>query len=158
MGQAYWWLVGGAALLVSATAGASEPSNGDDGDLWAPGVLMYSPQLRRFAAAIARAEGFGQPGAIPTRNHNPGDLKSSSVASIGADAQGHLMFSSDTDGWEALYRQLHLIVTGRSRVYTLNMTIADMARRYAGWSDNWAANVASYLGVPTSTPLREVLS
>ena len=118
----------------------------------------YSAAIVRFAQAIAFAEGFGIPGTVPTRLHNPGDLKASSVPSVGADAQGHLRFASDADGWLALYRQLALIVAGRSRVYTLEMTIAQMGTRYAGDSANWTANVARALAVPPTTTLREMLT
>lgn len=117
----------------------------------------YSPNVTRFANAIARAEGYGIAGAIPTRLNNPGNLKASSVPSIGADANGHLHFATIEDGWRALYRQIQLIIDGKSRVYTLDMTIADMARKYAGWSDNWMRNVATALNVSTTTKLRDVL-
>lgn len=118
----------------------------------------YPAPVVRFARAIAAAEGFGIVGAIPTRQHNPGNLKTSSVPSIGADTQGHLIFATDADGWLALYRQIALIVSGRSRYYSLDMTLADMGARYAGDSAAWTANVARGLGVSPGATLREILS
>lgn len=117
----------------------------------------YSEKVMAFARAIAKAEGYGIANAIPTRLNNPGDLKISAVPSIGADASGHLRFATAEDGWRALYRQVQLIVDGRSRVYTLDMTIAQMGERYAEGSWNWTRNVTDALAVRPETRLREVL-
>jgi hypothetical protein len=117
----------------------------------------YSEAIRRMARAIAYAEGHGLANAIPTRLNNPGDLKASSVPAIGRDDAGHLQFATLEDGWLALYRQLYLIVTGRSRVYTLDMTIAEMGARYAEGSGNWVKNVSARLAMSPDTPLRDVL-
>jgi hypothetical protein len=95
--------------------------------------------------------------AVPTRLHNPGDLKVSAVPSVGRDAYGHLAFATAADGWRALYRQIQLILDGRSRIYTLDMTIAQMAEHYAESSAAWSANVARTLGVPESATLRSLL-
>jgi hypothetical protein len=112
--------------------------------------------LKLFAEAIAFAEGYGRPGAIPTVRNNPGDLK--------LDGATITYFPTPAEGWAALYRQLQLIVSGASRYYSLDMTIADMGNVYtATESSAWSLNVASYLrshGFPTATTqttLREVL-
>lgn len=123
-----------------------------------PSRDVFSEGIRDFAVAIATAEGFYIRGTIPQRLNNPGDLKASSVPSIGKDAHGHLEFRSAADGWLALHRQLQLIVEGRSRVYTLDMTIAQMAARYAEGSAAWSANVTRVLGVPATTKLRALLT
>lgn len=132
--------------------------------------VTYSRAIRSFADAVAFAEGFyASASTIPRRLNNPGDLKISSVPSMGADAQGHLRFATLEMGWEALHRQLYLIVSGRSNVYNglaadlglesaLDLTIAQMATKYAEGSANWARNVADRLGVPVSTALRVVLT
>lgn len=112
--------------------------------------------LRLFARAIAFAEGYGVPGAIPTVRNNPGDLKVSGDGSI-------TTFASVADGWDALYRQLALIVSGRSRVYNLNMSIAEMASKWTATEQSaWTNNVVTFLrqsglDVSSQTRLREVL-
>lgn len=149
------------ALALSARRGSAANAslivNGDDGT-GVSVVPVYSPAIKRFAEAIATAEGFGVPGAIPTRAHNPGDLKlPASLSPLGYLA-GHTIFATDEDGWQALYRQLQLIVDGRSRIYTLSMTIDEMGARYAPPDpQTWARNVARVLGVPTNVRLRTVL-
>lgn len=140
------WIVGGSAvaalLLMKGKA--------------AGGVTFNAAKIQRFAEAIAYAEGF-RPGALPWKNNNPGDIKVSSVPSVGHDAQGHLIFETPEDGWRALRLQLEMIVSGRSKVYTLDMTIKQMGAKYAEWGGNWSRNVASKLGVSEDTALRAVL-
>lgn len=97
--------------------------------------------------AIGRAEGFGLAGAKPTRLRNPGDLRQYGV---------YRHFRTNADGWAALRAQVVRVLAGESRQYRLDMTIAQMGRRYAG-SPLWAANVAKYLRVPGSTTLEEFL-
>lgn len=119
---------------------------------------VYSQQIQQFAQAIANAEGFFRPGSIPQRANNPGDLKVSGWTGPTLGAEGIPCFDSPDEGWSRLYRQLQLIVDGRSHVYSLSMTIDQMG---AKWTDtqpsSWASNVAAFLGVPTSTPLSQVL-
>lgn len=141
------WILGGvtvAVLLMAKKTGAG-------------GTVDAPNKVQRFAEAVAYAEGF-RPGTLAWKNNNPGDLKISSVPSIGKDAQGHLMFATPEDGWRALRLQLGYIVTGQSSVYTLDMTIRTMGTKYAEWSGNWSKNVASKLGVSEDTTLRAVLT
>lgn len=117
------------------------------------------PGVRRLAFAIARAEGFGVPGAVPTRAHNPGDLKIPNWTGPVTGAEGISVFATDADGWTQLYRQLLRIVHGRSHVYTLDMTIWEMGIK---WTDThqsaWSHIVAETLGVPVTTTLRAILA
>lgn len=140
-----WLVAGGVVGLVlmakKTTAGAG---------------VVDTVKVQRFAEAIAYAEGF-RPGTLPWKNNNPGDLKISSVRSIGHDEQGHLVFATPEDGWRALRVQLGYIVTGQSNVYKLDMTIRTMGTKYAEWSANWSKNVAGKLGVSEDTTLRAVL-
>jgi hypothetical protein len=143
------WVIGGAAaaLLLMAKGKAAGVAVG-----------LNAAKIERFAQAIAYAEGFNVAGSVPQRNHNPGDLKISSVPNVGRDRDGHLIFATDADGWLALRRQVEYIVSGQSSVYTLEMTIAQMAAKYAEWSGNWARNVAARLNVTEGTTLRAVLT
>ena len=114
-----------------------------------------SAGMQALAQAIALAEGFGVPGAMPTRYHNPGDLTQN-----GSIAQ----FPDDMAGWNALYKQLGFIVSERSRVYELDDTLSAMGRKWtATEQDAWTANVVNGLqqkgyNVTESTTLREILA
>ncbi len=117
-----------------------------------------SPKILEFAQAIAKAEGFGVPGAVPTKAHNPGDLVIPGWLGqiLGA---GISVFETDEEGWGHLYHELGMIFVGSSHVYNLDMTILDMAKKWTMTDQvSWADNVASHLGVSVDTTLREVLS
>lgn len=122
------------------------------------GPTTYPQGIKTLASAIARAEGFYVTGSIPQRAHNPGDLKVPGWAgpTLG---NGISVFQDDQAGWNALYKQLYLILTGQSSHYTLDDTILSMAQTWTTTqSQAWAGNVAGYLGVPTSTPLWKVMA
>jgi len=115
-----------------------------------------------LAQAIAQAEGFGIRGALPTRYHNPGDLK---VAAAGQKYPGqcgigkgsHVRFCTDRAGWLALYHQLDKVAVGDSKHYAPDMTLVQFAKRYARDWRHWAKNVARDLNVSTTTTLAEYL-
>jgi hypothetical protein len=132
----------------------SEPT---DDSWWSQGPTNYPWSVTRFADAIAHAEGYGIPGAIPTVANNPGDLVIPGWSPTMGSA-GIAVFDSPDYGWSRLYRQIALIVRGESAHYDLDMTLAEMGRVYAGGDDNWARNVAAHLGVSTSTTLGQVLT
>jgi hypothetical protein len=122
------------------------------------GPTTYPEPIKRFAQAIAKAEGFYVAGSIPQRANNPGDLKM-----INWDGptlgEGISVFQSVDAGWSALYRQLYLILSGQSGVYNLDMTIAQMGAKWTATQQSaWASNVAGYLAVSPSTPLWSVLA
>lgn len=122
------------------------------------GPTTYPDGIKNMAQAIARAEGFFIAGSVPARAHNPGDLvmPNWNGPTLGA---GISVFQDDDDGWNALYHQLNLILTGTSNRYNLDMSIADMAGTWTSTQQGpWANNVAGYLGVPTSTPLWAVIA
>jgi hypothetical protein len=113
-----------------------------------------------LAQAIAKAEGFGIPGAVPTRANNPGNLK---LGAPTLERTGITVFKTPAEGWAALERQIKLILSGQSAHYNAGMTIAQMGAKWAPSGDNnitgaWASNVARALGVPTSATIRSVVS
>ena len=116
-----------------------------------------------LAAAIAHAEGFGVVGAIPTQAHNPGDLVLGDKGHGTLGAEAITVFQDDATGWAALDHQLEMIRTHRSHVYTVGMTIREMAAHWTRTQpDAWAQNVADDLtknGRPSTvdTLLKEVL-
>lgn len=122
------------------------------------GPLVYPQSITNLAQAIATAEGFYVLGSIPQQANNPGDLKVPGWTgpTLGT---GIAIFQSVDDGWNALKKQLYLILTGQSAYYNLDMTITQMAATWtATQPDAWAQNVAAGLGVDPSTPLWSVLS
>jgi hypothetical protein len=116
-------------------------------------------KVDQFATAVARAEGFGVPHAIPTRYHNPGNIRSRSLhayaGQIGLNRCGYVIFKNDAYGWKALKTQLELMASGQSAHYDTDMTITKVAKRYAtGWR-LWSKNVAKQLGVEPTTTLAD---
>lgn len=154
--------IGVAALLAyllwkyRPLVGTVTTSESYDTDDYAPGSTNYTAPIKRLGQAIAAAEGFGVPGAIPTVAKNPGDLVLSGWSPTLGGA-GIAVFDSVDYGWSRLHRQLQLIVSGASSVYSLDDTIASMGQKWANGDPAWAANVAGYLGVSVGTPLYQVL-
>jgi len=116
-------------------------------------------RIKRIAEAIARAEGYYVIGSIPRQYNNPGNLKPVGLNSVGA--AGIRRFDTPEAGWNALYKQVDLMLTNRSSVYTSEMSIGEVAAHYVGMNDpdavNWARNVATFLGVDVSTRLEEIV-
>lgn len=112
-----------------------------------------------FAHAIARAEGYAVKGSIPNRYHNPGDLKVRKGAvypgQIGIGKARHVIFKNPRYGWAALHHQIEKILNNDSQVYNRNMTLHDMAKRYAVNYKPWEKNVARILRVSPSIQLWE---
>lgn len=123
----------------------------------------YLPAVRDLAVAIASAEGFGVPHAIPTIAHNPGDLVIPGWTGQKLGAERISVFSSDGEGWTRLYHQLQLIVDSRSRVYSLEMTLSEFAAKWTATEQGiWTQNVVQKLNatgyhVNENSTLDEVL-
>src|SRR5271157_2115816 len=121
-----------------------------------------SKKLDSLATAVAHAEGFGTRHTIPTRYHNPGDLKSAAIyrklpgqKSLGKG--DHVVFENDAAGWAALRDYLSKMVDGRSRRFNADMTLAQASRIYAGNWRPWLKLVTQELNVPTTIKLRDLL-
>lgn len=154
-----WIAIGGLvawALRAQTTAQELDDVDAIDNEP----MMTFSNGVRLLAKAIARQEGFGVPGAAPTRNHNPGDLTGTRWTGVVSGAENLAVFATDADGWDALHRQLQLIADGRSGVYSRQMTIAQMAEHYAPKPNPavWAANVAAFAGFTPDTTLDTVFS
>ena len=61
---------------------------------------MTDDNISTMARAIAQQEGFGVPGARPTRNHNCGDLRG--WPGYPVDEGGFSIFPDDETGWAKL--------------------------------------------------------
>jgi hypothetical protein len=95
--------------------------------------------VSKLAIAISKMEGFGIPGAVPTRDNNPGDLRHSphsSHAGEGPDDIGEI--DSPADGWADLDRQLAI---DAARGWTLQQLVYT----YAPPNENNSANYLKFL-------------
>lgn len=91
--------------------------------------MMEPPAwIKALGEGIAKAEGFGIEGKIPTTHNNPGDVTDSSGNKI--------WFDSVVQGYDALYRQIELAVSGNSQYYYPSMTLSQFAQVWTG-GDNW---------------------
>lgn len=116
-------------------------------------------KVNKLATAISHAEGFGKRGTIPTRYHNPGDLKALPnsppyVGQVRIGKGGHIVFRNDEAGKAALRDSILKMVDGRSGYYHANMTLKQVARRYAENWRPWVRIVSRELGVAPTTTLR----
>lgn len=121
-------------------------------------TTQIEERIALMASAIAHAEGFGIPGTLPTRTHNPGDLKLGDRG-YGTE-QGKTIFGTASEGWEALKAQIRIMYLGRSDFYVPDNTFEQIAYTYTG-GDNWRAwlsTVTADLGVSPSTTLRGYLT
>lgn len=114
----------------------------------------------RFAQAIAHAEGFYSPESLPERCHNPGDLAIGdrglgTARSAGFGAADITIFSCDADGWNALYSEVHRMLSGTSHIYRPELTLLQVGAKYA-MDENWGRNVATRLGVEPIITLGEL--
>jgi hypothetical protein len=117
-----------------------------------PERVITNSRVKRIAEAIARAEGFGVKGAIPTLRNNPGNIRDNSKP--GSPVGTYVSIKA---GWEALYNQVSRMLAGNS-LYPRGWTLAQVAKRYTGESRymDWANNVARFLGVSTSIVFSEI--
>jgi hypothetical protein len=113
-------------------------------------------KLEDFARAIRDFEGWF-PGSVSQRNNNPGNLKAAGqYGVVGQDSQGHAIFDSLENGWNALLNQLQMALDGRSRFYHPDMSFHQFFNVYAeANSEPYAQFVASRLGVTPEATLRE---
>ena len=83
-----------------------------------------------LAQLVAKREGFGIPGALPTRNSNPGDLRHAPGETHAAgDPNGIGSFDSVAAGWAALEMQLRLYAQR-------GLTVGQMVALYAPPGDH----------------------
>ena len=121
---------------------------------------LAQTKVETFAHAIALTEGWGVKHSIPTRYHNPGDLKIMArgekyPGQVGIGKANHVIFRNDAAGYAALYHQIEKMLTGESKFYRQEMTLQQIGKMYAQNSKRWSTNLARYLGVPPSITLEE---
>jgi hypothetical protein len=141
------------SLTVGPDGTPPQPSGATD---MSPYSNEYTPSVgaKLLAGAIAVAEGFGLPGARPTRDHNPGDMTSDLIGkAVGKDG-AFVVYANDDDGWMNLYYQCDLWLSGQSAHAGPDSTIQQIADFYTATQQSiWANNVANHLGVSVDTPI-----
>ena len=136
-------------LLLVAVAVATSPLAANIGSIYSPAGTSDFRRVQ-IAQAIANAEGYYVAGSLPQRLNNPGSLKL---------AENTLtQFATANEGWNALYRQIDVMLSGQSAYYTPYMSIREVAWIYTGGDnpDTWANSVAAWLGVSPDTQMRNV--
>jgi hypothetical protein len=123
-------------------------------------LLGPSPMVQQFAQAIALAEGFNVSESIPQRANNPGDITDVGQGFPGDTGQrigqNIIVFDTAANGWNALYAQVQLMLSGNDPLYPASATLQQVGGVYASDPVNWPANVASVLGVSINTTLGEI--
>jgi len=110
----------------------------------------------KLAQAIAKMEGFGIPGAVPTRDNNPGDLRHSPHSSHDGEGPNDIgIIDTAADGWADLELQLQ---RDAARGYTM----ADLIETYAPPTENDTQNYLNYvcnsLGITPQTTVAAALA
>ena len=156
LGLALYYMLQGAE--TDSTGYGVPPDYVDPG-----GGVVFMPaniesKVQEFCNAIAHAEGFGVPGAVPTTHHNPGDLGPGDCPGYPYDfhsGSNVCQLPSDDVGWAFLQNKIRNAFNGHSHVFSPSMTITQWAQKYAGDWQNWAKNVAAYLGVSPDTVISD---
>lgn len=167
-----WWIVGaavGAFVVLSRTVFGQTTATlsfdaevGDDSVMTGP--VVTTGGIQALAIAIAHAEGYYVPGSAPNRANNPGDLKIPGWTGTTTGAEGVSVFNTPAEGWQRLYKQLDLVRTGASHVYTPGMSLGEFAAKYTDTQASaWLSNVLSWLNTHSydadeNTSLAEVLA
>jgi hypothetical protein len=108
-----------------------------------------------LARLIAKQEGFGVPGSIPTRRHNPGDLRHSPHSSHDGEGSNDIgEIDDDADGWADLEHQLQLYAAR-------GLTLREVVYCYAPPSENDSAEYLHFicdgLSLSPDTPVAKAL-
>lgn len=108
-----------------------------------------------LARLIAKQEGFGIPGAIPTERDNPGDLRHAPhAAHNGIDPNAIGQEPTVDAGWADLERQLQLYA---DRNMTLRAAIYAFAPPTENDSETYLANVCAELHCTPDTLVADAL-
>lgn len=110
--------------------------------------------MSRLAELISKMEGFGIPGSLPTRNHNPGDLRHSPHSDHPGDPNAIGVIDNDADGWADLDRQLQLFA---ARGLSLDKAIYIFAPPNENNTEDYLKFVCQELGCTADTPVSEAL-
>lgn len=108
-----------------------------------------------LARLIAQEEGFGIPGAQPTRKNNPGDLRHSPHSSHDGEGSDDIgIIDTVQDGWADLERQLQIFA---AHSMTLRAAIYAWAPPTENDTEQYLEFVCRGLNMSPDTPVSEAL-
>jgi hypothetical protein len=110
--------------------------------------------MSKLAHLIAKEEGYGIPGSIPTRFNNPGDLRHSPHSFHSGDRNSIGEIPTIEDGWADLERQLQLY---GERGLTLQEAIYEFAPPSENNSEQYLHYVCQGLGCQPDILVTEAL-
>lgn len=113
--------------------------------------------MSKLAQLIAKEEGFGLPGAVPTRDDNPGDLRHSPHSSHEGEGSNDIgIIDSVSDGWADLERQLRIYadhsMSLRAAIYAFAPPLENDSERYLDFICTGLGNVSP--DMPVSEALK----
>jgi hypothetical protein len=118
--------------------------------------ILANEAMTLLARLIAKQEGFGIPGAIPTTHNSPGDLRHAPHASHEGEGSNDIGIEPTVaDGWADLERQLKLYA---ERGLTLRQAIYEFAPPEENNSEQYLADICRGLGLLDSTPVAQALT
>ena len=128
-----------------------------------------------MAESIARHEGFFIANSIAQRNNSPGNIVFGELAKKHGATKfwkhpktkhEFAIFPTLNDGWAALEELLTNAMTGKSKIYSPDMTILQFFTKYSPVRNskgevisnvNYAADVAKRVGVSINTKIKDLL-
>jgi hypothetical protein len=124
--------------------------------------------MTKLATLIAKMEGYGKPGAVPTTHNNPGDLRHSPHSAHPGDPNAIGQIDTPEHGWEDMDFEIQLILKQHPRLTLLDFVGGQRTSEgvvvpggYPGWApaqDNnqpliYAQYLATGLGLVINSPL-----
>jgi len=127
-------------------------------------ITSINPNAHQISLAIGVAEGGYDAngnnlanGTLPSANHNPGDLTVDVNGTGSGSNSGFVVYPDDATGYAALDYQVSEWLNGTSANAGPDSTIDQISQFYTATNPAaWAANVATVLGVPSSTPIGQI--
>ena len=110
--------------------------------------------MSKLAQLIAKEEGYGIPGSVPTRDNNPGDLRHSPHSFHNGDPNAIGQIPTIEEGWADLERQLQLY---GERGLTLREAIYEFAPPSENNSEAYLNYVCQGLGCQPDILVTEAL-
>jgi hypothetical protein len=121
--------------------------------------MILHDAIKIFSEGIALAEGFYVTGSRARRNNNPGNLTVDTIGKATGKDGMFAIYATAGDGWNALYKQVELILTDASNIYNSDMTLRQIGQKYTTTDQlAWSMNVANKLGIDIDTPVSTLLT
>jgi hypothetical protein len=111
--------------------------------------------MSKLARVMAQEEGFYVVGSVPSRDHNPLDLRHSNHSSHAGEGPNDIgVIDNDVDGWADAERQLQLYA---SRGLTLQQMVETLAPPSENNTQQYLDFVCQGMGLPPTATVTEAL-